>query len=238
MATETSPSADAEALRELEVFAYAVAHDLRAPLRTIDGFGQALIEDFGDELGVQARGYIARMRGAAKDMSRLIDSLMELASLSRGEVRRVEVDLSAIARALAERLSSLSPQRRIEWVIAPGVSAVGDPDLLEEVLRRLLDNAWKFTGRHASARIEFGVERRRGVSRYFVRDDGAGFDPVYAGRLFTPLQRLHGAAEFPGAGVGLAIARRIVRLHGGAIEGEGRVENGAKFSFTLPRSGR
>ncbi len=173
------------------------------------------------------------MRAASEKMAEVVDALLKLVSLTRGEVRRVEVDLSAAAEAAASALRRAEPQRRAEFVIRPGLKATGDPDLLADLLKNLIGNAWKFTSKRPSARIEFGLGEFEGRPAYFVRDDGAGFDPLHAGKLFKPFSRLHGPSEFPGIGAGLAIAARIVRLHGGRVAAEGETDKGAAFSFTL-----
>lgn len=222
-----------KAYRELAVLSYSVAHDLRAPLRKIGGFSQILLDEHSAGLSEDGKQYLRRLQGAGKTMSQLLEGLMKLVSLARAEARRVDVDLSAAAEAVAEDLRRGEPDRRVEFAIQPGLKASGDPDLLAEVLESLIGNAWKFTSRHERARIEFGAAERDGTTAYFVRDDGAGFDPLHSGKLFAPFQRLHGEAEFPGVGAGLAVARSIVRLHGGEISAEGEVEKGATFSFTL-----
>jgi len=222
-----------QAYRELAVLSYSVAHDLRAPLRKIGGFSQILLEEHAEALGEEGRQRVRSLQHAGATMSRLLEALMKLVSLARAEARREEVDLSAAAEAAAAALREAEPARRVEFAIQPGVKAAGDPDLLAEVLENLLGNAWKFTSRHPRARIEFGAAEREGKTAYFVRDDGAGFDPLHAGKLFQPFQRLHGEAEFPGVGAGLAVVRDIVRMHGGEVSAEGEVEKGATFYFTL-----
>jgi light-regulated signal transduction histidine kinase (bacteriophytochrome) len=221
------------AYRELAVLSYSVAHDLRAPLRKIGGFSQILLDEHASGLSEEGRQYVRRLQDAGRAMSDLLEALMKLVSLARADVRREDVDLSAAAEAVASELRRAEPGRAVEFAIQPGVRASGDPDLLAEVLENLLGNAWKFTSRHPRARIEFGATERDGGTAYFVRDDGAGFDPLHAGQLFKPLQRLHGEAEFPGVGAGLAVVKSIVRLHGGEVSAEGEVEKGATFFFTL-----
>ncbi len=221
--------------RELESFSYTVAHDLRAPLRSIDGFSHLLEERCGAGADAEAREYIQRVRGAAGRMGRLIDDMLELARLSRVELNRETVDLSAMAREIAGELAEQEPQRQAEVCIAAGVTAVGDPPLLRALLQNLLDNAWKYTAKHPTARIEFGSRRLEdGRLAYFVKDDGAGFDMAHANKLFGLFQRLHHPKDFDGTGVGLATVQRIVERHGGEIWAEGAVEQGATFSFTLP----
>jgi PAS domain S-box-containing protein len=228
-------AAELEAVnRELESFSYSVSHDLRAPLRSIDGFSQVLLEDYADRLDDEGRDSLRRVRAASQRMAQLIDDLLILSRLSRAELRRETVDLSAIARSVAADLRALEPQRAVEFVIQDGVIAHGDARLLRAVLENLLGNAWKYTSRHPHARIEFGSEQRADGARvYYVRDDGAGFDMAHAGKLFGAFQRLHTAAEFSGTGVGLSIVQRIVHRHGGEVWAEGAPEAGATFRFVL-----
>lgn len=221
------------AAKELEAFSYSVSHDLRAPLRGIDGFSQALLEDYGNKLDDTGKDYLRRVRAASQNMAQLIDDLLKLSRLTRREMQRGAVNLSALAHSVAAELQEMQPDRRVEFVIADGVVANGDARLLGIVLENLLGNAWKFSAKHASARIEFGVSELEGSSVYFIRDDGAGFDPAYAHKLFHPFHRLHGTTEFPGTGIGLATVQRIVRRHGGRVWAEGAVEKGATFYFTL-----
>ncbi|HBL17313.1 MAG TPA: hypothetical protein DD417_11375 [Elusimicrobia bacterium] len=221
--------------KELEAFSYSVSHDLRAPLRAMDGFSQALIEEFSDRLPSQGRDYLGRVRAAAQRMARLIDDLLALSRVTRTELRREAVDLSALAWSAGEELSRCEPGRRVDFSVAPGLRAQGDPALLRVVLDNLLGNAWKFTALKPRARVEFGAAESDGQTSYFVRDDGAGFDPAYTGKLFGAFQRLHGSSEFPGTGIGLATVQRIIRRHGGEVWAEGAVGRGATFRFTLPR---
>ncbi|MEW6613752.1 MAG: PAS domain S-box protein [Pseudomonadota bacterium] len=218
---------------ELESFSYSISHDLRAPLRAIDGFSYALLEDCGGTLTEGCRDYMRRIRRASQRMAELIDAMLNLARLSRGELRRERLDLSDKVREIAERLQQTQPERQVDFVIAEGVTAEGDSQLLRVVLENLLDNAWKFTSKHERARIEFGMREEDGRRVYFVRDDGAGFDMAYANKLFGAFQRLHNPAEFEGTGVGLATVQRIIHRHGGHIWAEGAVEQGATFYFTL-----
>lgn len=220
--------------RELEAFCYSVSHDLRAPLRGIDGFSQALLEDYSQRLDETGKQHLERVRAAAQRMSALIDDLLELSRITRAEIHRERVDLSEMARAVAQELSQLDSAREVEWVIAPNLEAEGDPRLLRAVLENLLGNGWKFTSRRPRACIEFGCTQANGQSAFFVRDNGAGFDPAYAERLFGAFQRLHAATEFPGTGVGLASVQRIIHRHGGRLWAEGAVNQGATFFFTLP----
>jgi light-regulated signal transduction histidine kinase (bacteriophytochrome) len=220
--------------RELEAFSYSVSHDLRAPLRSIDGFSQALLEDCQDQLDSTGQDYLRRIRSATQRMGRLIDDLLTLARVTRSEMRREWVDLSRIASRLCTDLQQSQPERRVEWVIQSELSAQGDVHLLDVVLENLLNNAWKFTSKHCQSRIEFGmIPQENGIPIYFVRDDGAGFDMAYADKLFSPFQRLHGMQDFPGNGIGLATVQRIVHRHGGRVWAQGEVEGGATFYFTL-----
>jgi len=226
--------------RELEAFSYSVSHDLRAPLRAIDGFAQAIIDDCGPQLDAKARGHLDRVSAAAGRMAELIDDLLNLARITRLPLERKPVDLSEMARDIADKLSRTAPDRRVKFAIPDGLTAPADPVLVSMVLRNLLTNAWKFTSRHPTARIEFGETRLDGKRTWFVRDDGAGFDIAYVEKLFQPFQRLHTEHEFPGTGIGLAIVQRIVRRHGGRVWIEGEVEKGATCRFTLepePREG-
>jgi PAS domain S-box-containing protein len=219
--------------KELEAFSYSVSHDLRAPLRSVDGFSKALLEDYVDKLDEQGKDYLQRVRAASQRMAQLIDDLLNLSRVTRSDMHRDTVNLSAIAEGVVDELQKLDPGRHAEFVIKEGVIADGDGRLLKLVLENLLSNAWKFTGKHAQARIEFGVTPNGGKPAYFVKDDGAGFDMAYAEKLFAPFQRLHGMAEFPGTGIGLALVQRIIHRHGGRIWAEGGVEKGATFYFTV-----
>ena len=224
--------------RELESFSYSVAHDLRAPLRSIDGFSQALLEDYDERLDAEGKKYLSYVRGSAQHMARLIDDLLTLSRVARSELHREPVNLSALAAEVTAQLRRGQPDRLVDVAIEGGVMGTGDPRLLAVVLDNLLGNSWKFTSKRTGARIEFGVTSQGGHPTYFVRDNGAGFDMAYAGKLFGVFQRLHGANEFEGTGVGLATVQRIVHRHGGRVWGEGKVENGATFSFTLGAENR
>lgn len=219
--------------KELESFSYSVSHDLRAPLRSIDGFSQALCEDYSETLDSCAKGYLDRVRAATQRMGQLIDDLLNLARVTRAEMHRESVDLSAMASSVATELVKAEGERQVAWNIEPDVEAFADPRLLRVVLDNLLGNAWKYTSKHPQARIEFGRQHSNGSAFYFVRDDGAGFDPAYSERLFGAFQRLHGVTEFPGSGIGLATVHRIIHRHGGRIWAEAAVEKGATFYFTL-----
>ena len=218
---------------ELESFSYSVSHDLRAPLRGIDGFAQVLAEDYANRLDDTGRGHLARIRNAIQRMAALIDDLLMLAQISRSDLRRQTVDLTEIAGRWLTHLSALEPARKVEWKLQPDLHAQGDPALLELVLQNLLDNAWKFTGKRERARIEFGRRAIDGTAAFFVADNGDGFDAAYAERLFEPFQRLHHVSQFPGSGIGLATVRRIVGRHGGKVWAEAAPERGATFYFTL-----
>jgi PAS domain S-box-containing protein len=223
--------------KELETFGYSVSHDLRAPLRGIEGFSQALLEDYANQLDPRATDYVQRMRAAAQRMEQLINDLLSLSRVTCSEMHWQPVDLSALARTVAAELQKTQPVRRVEFVIADDVVAPGDTGLLRVALENLLGNAWKYTRYRAEARIEFGMSVEDGQSVYFVRDNGAGFDMARAGKLFGAFQRLHGASEFEGTGIGLATVQRIIQRHGGRIWAEAAVEHGATFCFTLAAAG-
>ncbi len=220
--------------QELESFSYAVSHDLRAPLRRIEAFSRAVL-DSQDRLDADGRRYFDRIQEASRQMSQLIDDVLHLSKVTRAELRSQEVDLSALASAILERLREGEPARAVESKVRPAVLAQGDGQLLRIALVNLLENAWKFTARQPDARIEFGMTSVAGEPTYFVRDNGAGFDMAYVDRLFGPFQRLHLASEFPGSGIGLATVRRIIHRMGGRVWAEGLVGQGATFSFTLGR---
>jgi signal transduction histidine kinase len=223
----------AAANKELEAFSYSVSHDLRAPLRGIDGFSQALLEDYADRLDDHGKDYLQRVRTATQRMGTLIDDLLNLSRITRAEIQRERIDLSEMARAIVTELHSGQPERVVEFVIDPGLRAEGDPGLIRVVLENLLGNSWKFTSKRDHARIEVGRTQANGASAYFVRDNGAGFDPAYADRLFGAFQRLHAVSEFPGTGVGLATVQRIIHRHGGKIWAKAAINQGAAFYFTL-----
>lgn len=219
--------------KELEAFSYSVSHDLRAPLRGIDGFTLALAEDYAHKLDEQGRDYITRVRAATQRMGLLIDDLLNLSRVTRAEMHHERVNLTAIAESIIAELRKAEPQRKVECVLEKQIEAFGDPQLLRIALDNLLGNAWKYTSKNRHARIEFGKAECDGNAAYFVRDDGVGFDPAYSERLFGAFQRLHGGTEFPGNGVGLATVQRIVHRHGGRVWAEGTVGKGATFYFTL-----
>lgn len=219
--------------KELEAFSYSISHDLRAPLRGIDGFSQALLEDYSGRLDDSGRQHLERIRLGAQRMASLIDDLLDLSRITRAEIQRQPVDLSQMARAVTQDLARQNSARQVEFVIAPGLHAEADPRLIRTVLENLLGNAWKFTSRCSRARIEFGCTQANGQSAFFVRDNGAGFDPAYADRLFGAFQRLHATAEFPGTGIGLASVQRVIYRHGGRVWAQSAVNQGATFFFTL-----
>ena len=219
--------------KELDAFAYSVSHDLRAPLRSIDGFSLVLLDDYANKLDEKGKDSLQRIRAATQRMAQLIDDILGLSRVSRSELCREGVHLSVIADEIATELRRTDPDRDVEFVISPEVRAVGDAQLLHIVLDNLMQNAFKFTSKHAKARIEFGTADRDGTSVCYVRDDGAGFDMQYADKMFSAFQRMHSSVEFPGTGIGLAIVQRIINRHGGAVWAESEVEKGATFYFTL-----
>lgn len=219
--------------KELEAFSYSVAHDLRAPLRSIDGFSQALVEDCADSLPAEGKTYLRHVRESAQHMARLIDDLLSLSQMGRAEIHRAPIDLASIARTVLARLRRDHPGRSVEVIMPAEIVTVGDPRLLEIVFENLLGNAWKFTGKRDDAHIEVGQISQNGQLVCFVRDDGAGFDMAYADKLFAVFQRLHAVREFEGTGIGLANVERIIHRHGGRIWAEGEVGRGATFYFTL-----
>lgn len=222
-----------EANGELEAFCYSVSHDLRAPLRAVDGFSRALIEDYEAQVDVGMRDYLRRIRNATRRMDQLIEDLLNLSRIARANLSREPVDMSALAREVVADLHTREPQREIEVSVWDGVSAYGDPRLLRVVLENLLGNAWKFTAKVAAARMEFGSLHQGEHVTYFVRDNGAGFDMAHAEKLFNAFTRLHAESEFPGTGIGLAIVQRIVHRHGGNIWAQAQLGKGAVVSFTL-----
>lgn len=219
--------------RELEAFSYSVSHDLRGPLDAINGFSYVLLKRYGEGLDHGARELIEDIRLSGKRMMELVDDLLNLSRVTTSVLHPVKIDLSAIARSVAEELCRVEPARRVEFDIAETPLAKGDGRLLRIVLENLLRNSWKYTSNHPRARIEFASSNKNGQPTYFVRDDGVGFDPRAAGRLFQPFQRLHSIAEFPGNGIGLATVQRIIRRHRGEIWAEGKQEQGATFFFTI-----
>jgi len=219
--------------RELESFSYSVSHDLRAPLRTIDGFSQALMEDYAKQLPAEALNFLERVRSAAQRMAKLIDDLLNLSHIARAPVENKPVDLSALGRDIVRDLQHIEPDRKVTILISPNLQAHGDSHLLRIALENLINNAWKFTSRVEQARIEIGSKTENGRQVFYVRDNGAGFDMAYADKLFGAFQRLHAVTEFPGTGIGLATVQRIIHKHGGRIRVESAVDQGAAFFFTL-----
>ena len=219
--------------KELEAFSYSVSHDLRAPLRTIDGFSLALVEDYAECLDVQGQDYVKRVRGGVQRMGLLIDALLQLSRVTRSEAQRERVDLSQLATLVFQELVVNDADRNIVFSAEPGVTVEADPRLLRVALENLLGNAIKFTAKTPEPRIEFGQTTTAGQTVYFIRDNGAGFDMQYVDRLFTAFQRLHGDRDFKGSGIGLATVSRIIRRHHGTIWAEGQTGHGATFFFTL-----
>jgi PAS domain S-box-containing protein len=219
--------------RELEAFSYSVSHDLRAPLRAIDGFSQALLEDCGEQLDAAGRGYLTRVRRAAQRMGLLIDDLIKLSRVTRADMRLQDVDLTALALQVVQDLQGRDPERPADFAIAEGLAAHGDARLLQIVLENLLGNAWKFTAGRAPTRIEFGRGESDGEEVFYLRDNGAGFDMAYVDQLFRVFQRLHDSESFPGTGIGLATVQRIIHKHGGRVWATGEAGKGATFYFTL-----
>jgi PAS domain S-box-containing protein len=219
--------------KELEAFAYSVSHDLRAPLRSINGFSQMLLEDYGDRLDVAGLDHLQRVQSATKRMGQLIDDLLKLSRLTRGDIHIQPVDLSGLALEIAAELQESHPDRQVEFVIEPDLMANGDEHLLRVALENLLGNAWKFTGNTVPARIEIGRTGNNGHDIFYVRDNGAGFDMAYIDKLFVAFQRLHPSSEFEGTGIGLATVQRIIHRHGGRVWAEAEVDKGATFFFTL-----
>ncbi len=222
-----------EANKELEAFAYSVSHDLRAPLRAMDGFAQLLVEEHGSGLDAEGLHYLSRVREGARRMGCLVDDLLRLSRVARAELKREEINVTGMALEILGELRASEPERRVEVVVADGLLTRADRSLFRILLENLLRNAWKFTSGREVARIELGVEGLGRKTAFFVRDDGAGFDMSYGGQLFKPFSRLHGPAEFPGTGIGLAIVDRIVRRHGGTVEASGTPGRGATFRFQL-----
>lgn len=221
--------------RELEAFAYSVSHDLRAPLRGIDGFSEALVEDYGDRFDGNARDYISRIRAGCKRMGQLIDDLLTLSRVTRATLKPIEVDLSALVETMVSKLREQEPRRRIETEIAPGLVVDGDPGLLQIVVENLLENAWKFTSLEEQARVEFGATETNEERVLYVRDNGVGVDMRFADKLFKPFQRLHRDSDFPGTGIGLATVARVIHRHGGRVWARSPEGEGMTVYFTLGR---
>jgi signal transduction histidine kinase len=219
--------------RELEAFSYSVSNDLRAPLLAFDGLSQALLEDYGGKLDKKAKDYLLRMRRASERMTSVFDGLQSLFRLTSGEIHREQLDITKLAREIVDEVRTENPDRKVKVQVAEGMTASGDKRLLRILLSNLINNAWKFSGLEEAPKIEVGTETVDGEPRLFVRDNGVGFDMIYAHRLFGAFQRLHSQSDFPGAGIGLATARRIVNRHGGRIWAEGAVGEGATFYFAI-----
>jgi PAS domain S-box-containing protein len=219
--------------RELEAFSYSVSHDLRAPLRALDGFSMALLEDCHEALNDEGRYYLQRMRLATQRMGQLIDDLLKLSRVTREEMTRQRVDLTALARSVLSDLQEYEPERQVTVDIEDGLAAEGDPRLLRTALSNLLGNAWKFTSKTPKAQITFGKTTVNGEITFYVRDNGVGFDMAYADKLFSAFQRLHSQTEFEGTGVGLATVQRVIHRHGGRVWADSAVDRGTTFYFTL-----
>jgi light-regulated signal transduction histidine kinase (bacteriophytochrome) len=219
--------------RELEAFSYSVSHDLRAPLRSLSGFSQAILEDYSNKLDSKGQEYLEHIRTSSQLMGRLIDDILTLSRVTRSSMNREKVNLSKLAEQVADELKRGQPGRAVEFRIKPDIEGYGDENLLKLVLDNLMGNAFKFTAKTDHPTIEFGHTEENGEGIYFVKDNGAGFDMQYANKLFTPFQRLHSEAEFPGTGIGLASVQRIIHRHGGRVWAEGKVGKGASFYFTL-----
>ena len=219
--------------KELESFSYSVSHDLRAPLRAIDGFSNALLRLYRDNLDTRGQDYLDRVRAAAQRMGELIDDILGLSRATRAELKLEKMNLSAMVQETAGELQRSQPERKAEFTIEPDVIVNADPHLMRIAIHNLVENAWKFTATREDAKIKFGTSRQDGERVYYISDNGVGFDPAYVGKLFTAFQRLHTEEEFPGTGIGLALVQRIIRKHGGRIWAEGDVDKGATFYFTL-----
>jgi light-regulated signal transduction histidine kinase (bacteriophytochrome) len=222
------------ASRELEAFSYAVAHDLRAPLRGMNGFAHVLLNTYRDKLDADGQDWLEEIVLNAGKMGALIDALLSLGRLTKNEPRRESVDLSAVVRATARRLSAAEPERAVELVVEDHLTANLDPVLARALIENLVGNAWKFTSKVPLARVEFGTTSSHGAQAFFVKDNGAGFDMTFADKLFGHFQRLHTVEDFPGTGIGLATVQRIARRHGGSAWAEGVVNGGATFYFSVP----
>ncbi len=223
-----------ERTAELESFMYTVSHDLRAPLRIIDAFSQLLIKKHGDKLGREAQEFLNQIQGSSKWMGQIIEGLLTLSRMTCRDIKRTPVNLSDLFRSLASKLQTTQPERKVDFIIEPALTVKADANMMQVLLENLLENSWKYSSKHAQARIELGIAEVHGEQVYFVRDDGAGFDMAQADRLFQSFQRLHAQAEFEGTGIGLATVQRIVQRHGGRVWAEGAVEKGATIYFTLP----
>jgi len=219
--------------KELESLTYSLAHDLRTPLRAIDGFGHALLEEYQDKVDAQGKDYLHRVRSATQRIGQIIDDILSLSSVSRGEMNIQEVNLSQMVQKIADEIHSIQPEREVRFIIQEGIKVQGDARLLHTVFENLIGNAWKFTSKHPTALIEFGMQQQNDIATYFIRDDGAGFDMNYAQKLFGAFQRLHTITEFPGTGVGLATVQRVIHRHGGNVWAKSEVEKGTTIYFTI-----
>ena len=226
----------AAANKELEAFSYSVSHDLRTPLRSMTGFSEALLEEHPENLDPKTKDYLRRISDAARRMGRLVDDLLRLSRVTRAEIKKVRLNLSEIAKEIAGELQSTTPERDVRWEITADLHADADPELIQVVLSNLLGNAWKFTSKRTKAIIEFGCIHNENQLLYYVKDNGAGFDPQYTSKLFTAFQRLHKQEDYDGEGIGLSLVQRIINRHGGKIWAEGKVEEGATIYFTLPHN--
>jgi light-regulated signal transduction histidine kinase (bacteriophytochrome) len=222
-----------EANKELEAFSYSVSHDLRAPLRAIDGFSRIVLDDYGTLLETDGRQYLERIRSNAQRMSTLIDGLLSLAHITKGTLKKESIDITKIARAVVADLQVKDSERHVVIDIPDGLTAVGDTGLIAAVIANLVGNAWKFTSKKDDACVTVGMQQKESQSIFFVRDNGAGFDMAYSNKLFEPFKRLHTKSEFEGTGIGLATVQRIIARHKGQIWAESEVGQGATFYFTL-----
>jgi light-regulated signal transduction histidine kinase (bacteriophytochrome) len=221
--------------KELEAFIYSVSHDLRAPIRSMSGFAKIIVTDYTDKLDAQGHDYLNRILKSSAKATRLIDDLLYLSKISRHEIARTKVDMSKNALSMVAELRESAPERGVEIDIKEGMTAFADPRLVEIVMTNLFGNAWKFTSRTDEARIEFGASEQDGRTVYYIKDNGVGFDPNYADKMFLPFHRLHSDSEFEGTGIGLAIVERIIHRHGGRIWAEGEVGKGTTVYFTFGR---
>jgi len=219
--------------KELEAFSYSVSHDLRSPLRSIDGFSLALLEDYAEQLDETGQDYLNRVRAASQRMARLIDDLLQLSKLTRKDMQREHVNLSTLAISITQDLQRNQPERQATFIIGENLTTIGDKQLLHVMLENLIGNSWKFTGKKDDPTIEFNSTNNNGKSVYYVKDNGAGFDMEYTDKLFGAFQRLHSTHEFEGTGIGLANVQRIIHRHGGRVWAEGSIDQGATFYFTL-----
>jgi len=219
--------------QELESFTYSVSHDLRSPLRSIDGFSEMIIEDAWDKLNEQERGYLQRVRSAAQKMGSLIDDLLQLSNVSRAGYKPETVDLSKMVESNFEKLKQMEPERHIQLEIEPDIKVTGDQSLLDIAMCNLVENAWKYSSKRSNAKVRFASQQQNGQLVYYIKDNGVGFDPRYSNKLFGPFQRLHTHDEFPGSGIGLATVHRIIDRHGGKIWANAKEGRGATFYFTI-----